>query len=298
MKLSTTLADFKGFVPAWTDAVHMFEGTGFRYLDFDFYNTIYPGSPFLTRDWKRGVLEAAAAAEETGVTFVQAHSPCYNPMDPSADHETGMLALRRTVEACGMLKIQNLVVHSGFTPELRYPQDRDAYFQRAKDFHKSIFPEMEKWGVNVLIENIDQWNMDGRWYFGSGAEMREFLEYCGHPLLHACWDVGHANIDGRDQYKEIRDLGRELRGVHIQDNLGAHDDHIAPLMGTLDLDGVMRGLKDAGYTGYFNFEALNLLPAAPQKGAAAPSALLRREAERFLYEIGRHILIRYGCFEE
>ena len=298
MKLATTLADFKGFVKTWADAVRLFEGTGFRYLDFDFYSAAYPGSPFLSADWKRGVEEAAEAAAKLGFTFVQAHSPSYNPMDPAAEHEGKMLALRRSIEACGMLGIPNLVVHSGAAPDLRYPGDREAYFSRAKAFHSALFPEMEKWGVNVLIENIDQGNMDGRMYFGTGAEMREFLEFCGHPLLHACWDTGHANIDGRDQYEEIRTLGGELYGVHIQDNYGRYDDHIAPLTGTLDLDGVMRGLLDTGYGGYFTFEALNLLPPAPHKGAAAPSALLRREGERFLYRIGRHVLERYGCFEE
>jgi len=311
MKLSTTIADFKGYVKTWPEAIQLFEGTGFRYLDFDFYSSIHPGDPFLSDNWMKEVDAAGEAAAKLGFTFIQAHSPQYNPQDERVDHETRMLALRRSIAACGYLGIPNLVVHSGMSGKFPDLGNKKAYFEMARKFHESLFPLMEKHNVNVLIENIDHVNARENYYFHTAEDMVEFIEFCNHPLLHACWDVGHANVDGRDQYQEICKLGSHLRGVHIQDNFGKHDDHIAPFLGVLNLDAVMHGLLDSGYQGYFNFETLCFFshhtednnPRFPSESISDTRLLdlpveVRRQAEALLYEIGKHILTQYDCFEE
>lgn len=315
MRLATTIGDFKKYVdfgasPA--QAVRLFQGTGFRYLDYDFYTVIYPGSPFLGDGWLDQVMETAEAAAGLGMKFVQAHSPNYNPMDPDFDHEAGMLATIRSIEACGRLGIRNLVVHAGMTDRYPYPQGREGYFAETRRFCESLFPAMEKWGVNVLMENSAEENMQGKYYFMTGQEMTDFLDWVGHPLLHAVWDVGHANMRQTDQYRDICDLGGHLRALHIQDNFGTYDEHFAPLMGTTDLDAIMQGLKAIGYNGYFTFEANNILayegcwpharqmtPELPEpRRLTSPDAALRQKAEALLYEIGKYILTRYDCFEE
>ncbi len=311
MKLASTTGDFSGYAKTPADAVRFYEGTGFRHLDYNFYSAIFPGSPFLGDRWLDNVEAARREAERIGVDFVQAHSPNYNPLDPKVDHEAGMLATLRSIEACGRLGIRNIVVHPGMTGELTYPDGRDEYFRSNRDFYRSLFPAMEKWNVNVLIENSAEANMGTRYFFMTGQEMRDFADYVGHPLLHCNWDIGHANMRGTDQREDILAMGDHLRGLHIQDNFGACDEHIAPFMGTTDMDAVMQGLVEIGYKGYFTFEAENMLltygrwphrrrqaPSVTDRRLAVPPLELRRKAVAFLYEIGRSILSAYDCFEE
>ena len=311
MKIATTIGDFRHYTPNWAEAVKQFEGTGFRYLDFDFYSVIYPDSPFLGADWMKDVADAAEEAAKRGFTFVQAHSPDYNPLSDTVDHEAGMRALLRSIEACGKLGIPNLVVHSGVSGAYRYPDGQEGYFKANRAFYESLFPAMEKYQVNVLIENSAAGNMGDNYFFMTGQEMCDFIDYCHHPLLQACWDTGHANMDSRDQYREIRTLGSHLKAIHFQDNFGAADEHFAPFMGTLDVDGVMQGLLDSSFSGYLTFEAQNLLtldgawPHPRHKTSdladrklSQPSLELRREAEKLLYQIGKFVLTQYGCYEE
>lgn len=311
MKIATTIGDFKHYTPNWAEAVKQFEGTGFRYLDFDFYSVLYPGSPFLGDDWKKDVENAAEEAAKRGFTFVQAHSPDYNPLSDKTDHEAGMRALLRSIEACGMLGIPNLVVHSGISETYRYPDGQEGYFKANRAFYESLFPSMEKYQVNVLIENSARGNMGDNYFFMTGQEMSDFIDECHHPRLQACWDTGHANMDSRDQYREIRTLDSRLKAIHFQDNFGACDEHFAPFMGTLDVDAVMQGLLDSGFRGYLTFEAQNLLTldgawphprhktsALAERKLPEPSLELRREAEKLLYQIGKYVLTRYGCYEE
>lgn len=310
MKLATTIGDFLPWGCSPADAVRLYDGTGFRHLDYNFYSVIRPGSPFLGDRWMDAVDAAGREAARLGIDFVQAHSPNYNPLDPNADHEAGMLATNRSIEACGRLGIRNIVVHSGMSPELKYPQDRDAYFQRNRDFYRTLLPAMEKWNVNVLIENSAEANMGDRYFFMTGEEMRDFADYFAHPLLHCNWDTGHANMRGTDQKADIVAMGGHLRGLHIQDNFGACDEHLAPFMGTLDIDAVMQGLIAIDYRGYFTFEADNMLlvgrwphsrrqsPSVAERRLAIPPLELKRKAIALLYEIGRSILSAYGCFED
>ena len=311
MKLASTTGDFRGYAKTTADAVRFYEGTGFRHLDYSFYNVIYQGSPFLGDRWLDEVEEAGREAERLGFNFIQAHSPNYNPFDPKADHEAGMLATIRSIEACGRLGIPNTVVHSGISKDLRYPDDRDEYFRLNREFYRALFPAMEKWNVNVLIENSAEANMGKSYFFMTGQEMRDFADYVDHPLLHCNWDIGHANMRGTDQREDIIAMGDHLRGLHIQDNFGACDEHIAPFMGTTDMDAVMQGLLEVGYKGYFTFETDNMLlcfgrwphkrrqaPSVTERRLAAPPLDLRRKAAALLYEIGRSILSAYDCFED
>ena len=313
MKLATTTGDFTHYARTPAEAVRFYEGTGFRHLDYSFYDGLLPNSPLLGDRWLDQVEEAGREAERLGIDFVQAHAPDYNPFDPKADHEAGMLAANRAIEACGRLGIRNIVVHSGMTPELAYPGGRDEYFRRNRDFYRALFPAMEKWNVNVLIENSAEANMRGNYFFMTGREMCDFADYVGHPLLHCNWDIGHANIRGTDQREDILAMGGHLRALHIQDNFGACDEHIAPFMGTTDLDAVMQGLIEVGYKGYFTFEAENILlsyarwphnriqryaPSVTERRLAVPPLDLLRKAVAFLHEIGRSILSAYGCYEE
>lgn len=312
MKLATTTGFFLGDSKDSAGAVRLFEGTGFKYLDYNFYSVIFEGSPFLENNWLDDVEAAGREAERLGFSFVHAHSPNYNPLDPKADHERGILATNRSIEACGRLGIKTIVVHSGFSLDYKYPQDRDGYFRINKEFYQKLIPAMEKWEVNVLIENSAEGNMGERYFFMTGEDMRDFAEYFNHPLLHCNWDIGHANMRNNDQYLDILAMGDHLRGLHIQDNFGKADEHLAPFVGTTDMDAVMQGLLKVDYKGYFTFEADNIIlsrshfphggrkksPSITDRRLALPPIEIKQKAISFLYEIGKSILSAYDCFEE
>jgi sugar phosphate isomerase/epimerase len=131
-----------------------------------------------------------------------------------------------------------------------------------------------------------------------------------HPLIHVCWDVGHAAITNVDQYKEITGLGNELRGLHIQDNFGTGDIHLAPFAGICCYDAIIKGLVDSAYKGYFTMETYGMpRPKHKRQGGynlegvlydrlIQPPVELKQRFERLMYDTARFMLEQYGCFEE
>ena len=163
----------------------------------------------------------------------------------------------------------------------------------------------EPHGVNILVENFNKMCVDGLYWIDNAPDLRALIDYVDHPLFHAVWDAGHANMQEMPQDEALRIVGSHVRALHVQDNMGKDDIHIAPLFGTLNLDSFMHGLQDIGYKGYFTFEAGNVFLGGSwrrpfdkdQRMLNAPLSL-RIKAEELLYEIGKATLEAYGCFEE
>ncbi|MBR4082103.1 MAG: sugar phosphate isomerase/epimerase, partial [Clostridia bacterium] len=240
-------------------------------------------------------------AEEIGITFVQSHAPMGRPIVKDEAYPRFMEINRRCIQACAMLGIPNVVVHSGYAPGLSVEET----FERNKAFYGELLPDAERFGVEILTENFNRMYKPDVYWVDSAPDLRALIDYIDHPLLHACWDAGHGNLQDMPQDEALRILGDHVHALHVQDNLGDKDTHLAPFFGTLNLDALMHGLADIGYKGYFTFEATQmLLPAGRRRAYEGDQRLvcapleLRKQAEALLYGIGCTVLDAYGCLEE
>ncbi len=301
MKMATTIGEMYAFTESPAAAVRQYEGSGFRYLDYSFYSAVSAKDhPFMGDGWKNIILEAKQAADELGFTFVQAHAPACSLKEEKRERE--LLGTIRSIEACGMLGIKNMVIHSGFFPEYKYPDDQLAYFKANEPFMRALIPSMEKNGVSILFENTTEKHCkDGLYFPITGADLNAFIEFMDHPLFGAAWDVGHAHMDGIDHYTEIMTLGKNLKAIHVHDNDGRRDQHVAPFLGSLDYDSLMRGLIESGFDGYFTFESDAFFKYKRRDGdgpLAHPTLEIKKAAVSLLHLIGKTMLETYGIYEE
>lgn len=304
MKLASTTGDFRPIpVDDHLERVRHVASAGFKYVDLSFYSIDKENSPFMLDNYEGYVKELKDLAKELGVEYVQAHLPNCNPLDEDNFDEYVKCTVR-SIEICGMLGIENAVIHVGWKNGIT----KEQFFSMNYDALKPLFPAMEKSNVNVLIENSTRANMRDMYYFLTGADMKEFIDYVNHPLIHACWDLGHANIEGH-QYEDIMTLGDDLRAIHVHDNDGTKDEHITLFRGTVNMDEVMNGLIDSGYKGYFTFEADSTLTFGQSwlvkrhsfdkdTRLFNPTIEMYDAAEHLLFEIGKGCLSAYNIYEE
>ena len=309
MRLANTTGDFGKFGMTDCERVRALYDAGFRCVDLSMYQGCDPDWEYLQPGWEKKIEALKQYADDLGMTFVQAHSPGGNPIAKDGSYELLMASTVRSIEICGMLGIENNVFHVGSREDILYTREGEKKFfgENAKVLEE-LYPAMEKWGVNILIENSAKSNMGERYYFFTGEEMKAFIAYTGHPLVHACWDTGHANIEGH-QYDHLVVLGDDLRALHINDNLKGGDEHIMPFMGTVNVDEIMHGLMDAGYKGYFTFECdSTVVNPGYWQGArkrfdrdtrlACVPFEVQLAVDKLLYTTGKCILKTYGLWEE
>ena len=63
MKLATTTGEFVEYKSCPQRAVQQFKGTNFRYLDFNFCESVYKGSSFVEDGWEKMIKETGEEAE-------------------------------------------------------------------------------------------------------------------------------------------------------------------------------------------------------------------------------------------
>lgn len=303
MKLATTTEDFTRFCKTNLERLEHIAQAGFRYVDINLYTE--EGNPeiFLADNWRDNVIKIKEHAERLGLTFVQSHAPGSNPFGKNADYRHIIDIIRRSIEVCGMLGVDRTVLHNGYSDEF----SKDEFTEKNVRFFSELYPVAEKYGVNILCENSTRKNMGNTYFPNTGEALLDFVRAADHPLVHACWDTGHCNCEG-NQYEHLAVLGKDLYALHINDNSGRGDEHIIPYFGTLNLDDVMHGLIDAGYNGYFTFEAGTTLRSAKywqgdrheypsDTRLAEPQLFMQDRLERLMYEIGEYTLRAYGVLE-
>ena len=299
MRLATTTGDFARYTTSQTEAMAHIRAAGFSYADYSFNVDYKRGSGIFGEDYLSYFDEVNRVQAELGLTLVQAHAPMGDPLsDPDGKFLSDTL---RCVDACGAWGIQNLVVHSGYERGL----SREETLLRNRDFFLPLLKRAEKYGVNILVENFNKMCIDGLYWIDNATDLLAMVECVNHPLFHAIWDVGHANMQEMGQDEELKLLGSHVRALHIQDNMGDDDNHLCPFLGTLNLDAVMHGLMEIGYQGYFTFEVGRFFaPAEGRRKFGADERLLdapielRDAFEKYLYALGKCVLEKYGCYEE
>ena len=315
MKLATSTGDFSWYVDTVTEKIKLFKGLKFKNINLEQTGNIPELFSNNDDDYKRLADEWGSAAAYAGVNLVVSHAPCirrlkFNGFETARDdaYAANIRATRRSIEICHILGIDRIVIHACTSDDF----SKDDFYKYNKMFYGDLLDLAEKYNIFLLTENDDE----NRYHNTTGKEIRDFIDYVDHPLLGACWDTAHGNIDpvARDigQYDNIIALGDKLKGVHISDNFGDCHHHTWPFAGIISFDSVVQGLLDVNYDGYFTFEAsYNLLhqynmpyerKAWEHNGKTVtkllnPSTELKRQATDLLYETGKHILTAYDVFE-
>jgi len=304
MRLATTTGDFGAYFVTDEERIAAIYRAGFRHIDLSFYHALDTEPFYMGSDWREKAERLKYFADSLGMDFVQSHAPSGNPLQFDSTWEDLVFATERSLEVCKILGIPNAVYHAGWAVGNTVRE----HFDFNLKFLERLYPTMEKTGVSLLVENSTRANMGEQYFFYDGATMRDFIRYANHPLLHACWDTGHANIEG-SQYQDLLDLGSELYGVHVHDNGGHGDEHDMPYFGTINMDEVLCGLIDSGYQGDFTFEVdsvpyrfgnwqIHRRDFKRSEKLKNPPTFLKEKFEGILYDMGRYFLESYQVWED
>ena len=298
MKLATSTGDFIKYTSNQLDALTLIREAGFLYADYNFHVDFVRRNGVYSEDYLSYFDSVLRHTEKIGIRLVQAHAPMGEPIGEG--NEAFVEDTLRCVDAAGAWGIPNLVIHSGYRAGLSIEES----FIENKKFFLKILKRAEKYNLNILVENFNKMCFDDTFWIDNAKPLYDFVKYVNHPLLHAVWDTGHANLQDMPQHDELKILGDEVKALHVQDNGGEWDQHLMPFMGTMNMDSLMHGLIDIGYNGYFTFEVTDPFTKAEDKRSYPddkrllnPPLALKKAWEKMLFELGKSVLTEYGVYE-
>lgn len=313
MKIASTTSSFRNYVGNYdaAGAVRHMAKCGFRHidvaLDLAFMDEDSPLRSDRWQEWAAGIRQAGA---ECGVDFVQAHASD-GAFNDGPEREWRNEMLKRQLHVCKLLGIPGMVVHAIYHPG----GTRKEFMEANTRFYRELLPEAEATGVKIYTENTCRQNCPSYFLF-EGADLTELrARLDNHPLFGFCWDVGHANCHGVEQYGAILEMGEGLMALHVHDTFSffGFDSHSAPYAGNTCYDAVINGLLDIGYKGYFTLEAFSVPVAQDFCNCRRPHFLLKGpgfdrlgmlplefklRSETLMLDVVRHMLKTYDCLEE
>jgi sugar phosphate isomerase/epimerase len=194
------------------------------------------------------VLRAGEEIRSLGLRPVSFHAPFADRIDITAlDAGKRRMAVEELLTACeaaAMMGVENLVLHPG--PERAGRPHEDEFLARMRNAAESLNEVAGRCcerGVRLLLEN-----MLPHLLFGHINDMLYLLGSIRDCEVGACLDTGHAFL-GRELQVVIHKLSGHLQLVHVNDNRGERDDHLAPGEGHIDWPWFIRELGQRHFNG-------------------------------------------------
>lgn len=139
-----------------------------------------------------------------------------------------------------------LVLHTQFNPNLRQPTYPDLWLEQNLRFFTDLQPAIVESGTTIVLENM--WDP-------YPEHLAELLAALPAEQFAACLDAGHAHLHSQVGYRSwIEALGDRLQYVHLSDNHGDWDEHLALGQGTVDFFGLTEAMRAAGRQPWYVFE--------------------------------------------
>jgi len=154
-------------------------------------------------------------------------------VDPMVRSVT-QLRFSRILNVASVLKPRIVVFHAGYD-KWRYNGHKDVWLANSLDTWNKVMETASKIGVQVVVENI----------FDEDPEALDLLiNTIAHPDFGFCFDTGHFNLFSKVPMEQwFERLGKKMMEVHLHDNDGTSDAHLALGRGNIDFEkcfGLMR----------------------------------------------------------
>lgn len=163
---------------------------------------------------------------------ISLHGPIMDLIPHAVDEEIRKIAIRRvytSMKLAGNLGVKKVVFHTGINPVVTAPNYYKNVCKQQAKFWNEILDKFKN--QIVCLENM--WEPDGK-------ILGMILKYTKNDRLKICLDVAHANVYGKVPLKKwFEKLSDHIVHLHLNDNNGKYDEHLAVGDGNIDWETVV-----------------------------------------------------------
>ena len=231
------------------------------------------------------------AAEKHGLQNFQAHAPFPSVVPGGGEYNDYLMeALRRIIAGCRYIGCSRLVIHPFFFP-YDHQMDKKTEWEMNIEKYASLMDIARENDVTICLENMFG-RYRGKIYAAICSDLEEACRYvdtlndlAGERRFAFCLDTGHLLLLGLDVKNAILKLGNRIETLHVHDNNGIGDQHLAPYMGILDWGRFTEGLSEIGYRKPLSFETFNAMNVFDRELAPDLLSLIAKTGRMFARRI-------------
>jgi sugar phosphate isomerase/epimerase len=165
------------------------------------------------------------------------HAPFIDLSAGSPDPDIRAITRRRfeqVMKVVPIFKPKTVVCHLGYDLK-RYESFRDKWIENSLEIWSWLGARLKGSGSQLMIENVYEYSPD---------DMRIIFEHLKDQNVGFCLDTGHQAAFSRTPLEGWLDsLGPYLGQLHLHDNRGRVDEHMAIGQGRIDFEALLKTLK-------------------------------------------------------
>jgi sugar phosphate isomerase/epimerase len=165
------------------------------------------------------------------------HGPFMDLCPGAVDKIIRQVSLKRyqsLMQIAGQFAPQVVVFHPGYD-DLRYGENRELWLENSLTTWNTVLEDAEKYGLTLALENI---------FEKDPLLLAKLIKTINSPRLTHCFDVGHYNVFADYPLEDWFELmGEHITEIHLHDNHGDWDEHLALGEGAIDLPAIFAQLK-------------------------------------------------------
>jgi sugar phosphate isomerase/epimerase len=207
-----------------------------HFIENRFNPEIYFNSDALDKYAVDDFSKVADKFHQHGAT-ITLHAPFWDLSPGSPDPAVRDLTRHRfeqTVRLVSIVKPKTVVCHTSYDWK-RYGSIKDLWVENSVKIWTWLSEKIAAEGGVLMLENVYEHYPD---------DLLILLEQLNNNRIGFCLDVGHQAVFSRSPLKQwIDTLGDHLKQLHLHDNFGESDDHLALGSGNIDFQEILLRVK-------------------------------------------------------
>ncbi len=224
-------------------------------------------APILDSFTFRDFFDVATALKENGLECT-VHAPFTDIACGAIDcliREASLMRLKYAVDLGVLFGAKSMVFHTGWEEKI-YADAKDIWLGFALETMERLCEHADRSGVSIVLENV---------FEPDTYIHKKIFEAIPARSLGFCLDAGHVYAFSKTPLKTwLEDLGLRIRHLHLHDNHGGSDEHLAPGSGIVDFDLLFSWLSQHNMRPVLTLEAHDEETVIP--GLTAIGALIEK----------------------
>ena len=156
---------------------------------------------------------------------------CFNSSD-SLIKDASYKRARQTLDIAKKLGCKKIVFHTNYIIGFNSDDYKKMWVERNAEAYNTFLNEYSD--IEILIENM---------FDNNDILVRELLDMVNNPRFRMCLDIAHANLSNESISEWIKNCKKYVSHIHINDNFGDIDSHLAIGEGSMDYDYIISELN-------------------------------------------------------
>jgi sugar phosphate isomerase/epimerase len=156
------------------------------------------------------------------------HAPFFDLNLGARDNQIRKISFYRmiwAVETAALLKADRVVIHPGYGPMLS-DEAIGSWLKRAEHPLRKLEEIASNSNIKIAFENI---------FDKTPFKLARMVEHLDSETFGVCLDIGHFNVfTSEDLTTWLKVLGKDILEIHLHDNNGKEDQHLAFNYGNID----------------------------------------------------------------